>query len=574
MLNFTELEKLGPVEASRQSFSYFIAHYFGPDNPDYDLCSLYDLAMYPGGFHRDLADRLHRHVEHGTRDIRGKIVDWFFAVAPREYHKSMFVRLLMAYLACFPDKLLTPEIINLAKSEGLALQNLEYVKKHLTTNALLIQDFGDFRDGLHTWQTEVIETCPGPNGRGSLRIQALGAKQTIRGRHPGLLIIDDLEDKDDVKSKAKMTDMQERLAGDILWTSTKAKKRIVWIGTLLGDNALLTLIARGEKRLIGEPLLGWAGREYFACDPRAYKDRHEIINPLWPEVMGVEKLRETEAKFANWPGYFERELLNNPSHITERTWEPDWWKLPHHPPPEAKLGIFDPNADDPTMIPILGPLYKRGLWKPSPGTFHLTGVDPASTTGDRSAFTALVSIALTLDRSNPFYSQGWIVQAWKAKLQPLDVIRIVGHSIKSLPGRCGIEASQGAVYNAVIRDLAVSNRSRVVIDNISPYGRNKEDRARFASYLVQQGRIHLTPWLDPQLKADLDDFPGSRSRLDYPDAFAHAQKMFADRILPVAPPINTRPPTMHEIMAESFEKRSRKQQDEYGIPDGTHDLPM
>lgn len=554
--------KKTPKEKARESFAYFCAYYFEV------LCTALELDMGPGGFHRDMMDSLDRHIRGGSKTTDDEWTNWFFLVAPRGYGKSAIIRMLLTYFACYPELIGSSDrvIVNLSNTDELAQENLSYVKNFLIYYDRITDDFGDFKGPTGSWNVTEIVTVPGP-GRPSIRILARGPG--IRSLHPGVLVIDDLEDLEDVESDAKHKTMLAFYVRDLVPAINE--KMCLWIGTLLGNRAIFTQIARGPKGQVGFPAYGWAGKEYFACDPKAFKERGAIEKPLWSQKRGIEWLEAQRKKMSLVPGAFEHEFLNDPSVSINYIWHPDWWPAVEIPPKDTNLGEWDPQAQ---------------RFRPFKHATLLTTIDPATSAAStkkgkdrRSDPTGCITYALCDNPKtseglpNKWYGHAWIIGCWEKKLIFPDVITEVDRWVKSWGAEnhnVGIELSQGGAYFQQLRHMWAEERADIHPVELSPYGKNKIERAQQGSFIVQMGRVHLCPGLDPNMKRDLDNAPNSH-RDHYMDCQAYAQQWIIERTLPTAPAKKEPDLTPVQVMIKNL---SRVEEDEpAGVPYGVSGFP-
>ncbi len=554
-----------PIERSRESFAYFCRYYFA------EFVTENKLAIKKGRFHREIMDSWQAHIENpkGSLTWENKWAGWYLTVSPRETFKSTLIQLFMTWLACFPEKLALPEVINLSSDESLAKQNLNRVKDNLRYNNLLIEDFGDFYTSLSTWNDLEIVTTPSET-RGQLRIMAKGAHMRIRGYHPGLLVIDDLEGIQDTRGDARPQSMREYFSRDVLMTMRRQKKKIIMIGSLIASSAIITGIARGVNRVIGQTDKGWAGKEYFGCNPKVYQETKQIVEPLWPEVYdwSIEGLEDARDKLAQYPGTFEHEVLNNPDVILDYVWHPDWWDV-SAPPAECRLGTL--QFDEKTG---------KERWFPNEGSVHLLAIDPATTKKTRSDPTACLTAVVCVDQKSPRYLEAWIVDFWEDKLYPLEMIqKVYNHSqffgaLSKATSKAGVEASQGGVFYDMLKNLA-ANDIAIEWEPLKPWGKNNVDRALRGRYLVQQHRIHIAPWVVQSFNfmKNVSEFPNTKH--DHgSDCLAYLQQMMDQHFIAekpyVEPPVLTR---FQQMLYRMNNESGEETENAADVPGGISDLP-
>lgn len=191
-------------------------------------------------------------------------------------------------------------IIILGASEELAAEHLNDITAQLTENDELIRDFGIKRMISQT-KTDIVCECVDGH---QFRFIARGTEQKIRGRkwrgkRPGLILGDDIEDDEQVESRDRRIKVRR-------WLFRAAKQalrdggRIRIHGTILNEDSLLA-------NLIKNP--SWKALTY-----RAHKSFDDFSEILWPEKFPEERLRAMRQEFidAGDAAGYSQELLNDP----------------------------------------------------------------------------------------------------------------------------------------------------------------------------------------------------------------------------------------------------------------------
>ena len=189
-------------------------------------------------------------------------------------------------------------IIVMGASEEMAVERLGDIGMELRENEDLRRDFR-IKGFLQEQKTDIIVECT--DGY-QFRILARGAEQKIRGRkwrgkRPGLIVGDDLEDDEQVESK----DRRRKFAHWFFRAAKQALRdggRIRVHGTILHEDSLLANLIRQ-----------WNGRLY-----KAHRSFDEFVDILWPEKFPEERLRAIRQEFIDRmdsAGY-SGEYLNDP----------------------------------------------------------------------------------------------------------------------------------------------------------------------------------------------------------------------------------------------------------------------
>jgi predicted phage terminase large subunit-like protein len=179
--------------------------------------------------------------------------------APRDFGKSTMITLIyVIYCICYAKGHFIVIISNTASQAEKILEN---VKKELTENTKLMEDFPEiFEAGKKPkpprWTQSDIIT------RNGIEILALGSGQQIRGRRhgfyrPSLIIADDLEEGENSFSESSNERLKEYFSKSVLKSGSEDTNYII-IGTIHHRRSLLA-------ELISEDLNpGWIKKPYRA----------------------------------------------------------------------------------------------------------------------------------------------------------------------------------------------------------------------------------------------------------------------------------------------------------------------
>ena len=309
-----------------------------------------------------------------------------------------------------------------------AEQSVEVVKIELEDNPRLAGDFPDITGPGRTWKNGEITT------RNRIKIKAYGSGKRIRGanwmgRRPDLIIIDDLENDENVRTKAQREKLYRWFTNAVLKLGPPdGSAQTLMIGTIMHSDAVLVRVSRRPdfyftkfRAVIHFPehMDLWEEWErIFRLDQEAagtfYRDRKSGMDKaarvLWP---GVQPLYELMCERAVDREAFSMEMQNEPL-------DPESRKFP----PEN----FTFFTDLPRMVLCVGAL------------------DPAlgKTTGD---YTGIV--VLGKDENNKAY----VLEADIARYAPIKAVeRILHYQKKYGCVRWGVE---NVAFQAMIMDLLV-----------------------------------------------------------------------------------------------------------------------
>lgn len=157
-----------------------------------------------------------------------------------------------------------------SKTEAKAQQLLQHIKDELDPDSLLKKDLGPFKEFKTPWNMSGIVIK-----KYDARISVVSMEQQIRGVRykqfrPQLIVLDDIEDIDSVKTKESRDKMFEKLTREII-PAGNLDTRLIFIGNKLHDNSIMERLQRaiaagqmaGESRnypaLVNEVPL-WVGK--------------------------------------------------------------------------------------------------------------------------------------------------------------------------------------------------------------------------------------------------------------------------------------------------------------------------
>jgi len=231
-------------------------------------------------------------------------------VAFRESAKSAICNLSFALWSIL-GKMEKKYVIILGLTQRQARQNLINIKKELEQNALLKSDLGPFKEETDEWGGYSL-VIP----KYEARISAASTEQGIRGvRHkqyrPEIIIADDIEDLQSVRTQESRDKTYEWFKGDILPAGGPDTKVIV-IGNLLHEDSLI-------KRLQEEIEAGTMKGIY-----REFPLIEEKFGILWPgkypDMEAVEARRQGISDESAWQREFLLKIIPAEDQVVHREW--------------------------------------------------------------------------------------------------------------------------------------------------------------------------------------------------------------------------------------------------------------
>lgn len=191
-------------------------------------------------------------------------------------------------------------VVIVSATEELAIQHLGDIATELRENEEIHRDFQV--EGLSTdAKTDIVVRFKDGH---ECRLIAKGSGQKMRGikwkgKRPGLIICDDLEEDEQVENRDRRRKFQRWFYRALLPCLRKGGKVRVH-GTILHEESLLARIMKSKT---------WATRLF-----RAHASFDDFSSILWPEQFSEERLREIRQSFieeGDAAGY-SQEYLNDP----------------------------------------------------------------------------------------------------------------------------------------------------------------------------------------------------------------------------------------------------------------------
>jgi predicted phage terminase large subunit-like protein len=336
-------------------------------------------------------------------------------------------------------------VLILTKTQAQAKIHFANLKHELENNELLRGDLGPFQDDSAEWgQYSIVLT------KYNARITAASSEQSIRGlRHgehrPDLIIVDDPEDLQSVKTLEGRDKTYQWLTGEVMPGGDKNTKIIV-VGNLLHEDSVMMRLKDG----IEKGILNGIYREFPLVDAE-----DKIAWPgKFPDMTAIEELKRTIGS----ESAFQREFLLHIVTSDDQIIRPEWIQYYDDLPSEDADGF----------------------------RYVVTGVDLAISEKVTADFTAMVSARIYHYRD-------------KLKIyilpNPVNVRMDFPTTVT-----CAMSLSKtlggGVPTKLVIEEVGYQ---KSIIDHLrnlnfpaeglGPHGQDKRERASSVSHLIQQGKV-------------------------------------------------------------------------------------
>ncbi len=357
----------------------------------------------------------------------------------------------------------------LGKTQLKAQNHLMNIKKELEQNDELRRDLGPFKEESNQWGAQSLILF-----QYGARISIGSVEQSIRGiRHnqhrPDVIVCDDLEDSESVKTQESRDKLFEWLTGDVLPAGDK-NTRMIFIGTPLHQDSLL-------MRLKGI---------FKDGDPKSVFRQYPIVDenniPLWSGKFPYEEDIEMEkAKCFNllaWQREYLLQIVEREDQVIQRGW----------------IQYYD-------VLP--------------PDNFHTyraVGIDLAISLKDSADYTAMVP-ALVQGRGQNLriYILPNIVNKRLTSLETIEQAKMVS----SVLNRPKLFVETNGYQASIIEHLKKENCNVVGVRSVG----DKYDRLSAVSFLIESGQVLFPKTGVDQLINQLTGF-GSERHDDLADAFS------------------------------------------------------
>lgn len=252
-----------------------------------------------------------------------EIIDLFYdhnrvaIAAPRGHAKSTVTSFAFAMHEAIYGKKDT--IVLISASENQAIQFLERIKNEIETNHRIKNIFGDLKSD--KWSATHIKLTNGTS------IFAKGRGAQIRGliegaSRPDLVILDDIEDEELVRSELRRSDLEEWLNGSVMPGVEPKVGKIICIGTILHMDSLL------NRLLNDEYYPDFVSKRYQAIKQPGDSDVDTPV-PLWPERFSLEMLEDIKDSYIarHQLSRFFMEYQNDPIAQENATFKPEYFQF-------------------------------------------------------------------------------------------------------------------------------------------------------------------------------------------------------------------------------------------------------
>lgn len=210
-------------------------------------------------------------------------------------------------------------VLILSQTQQQARLHLTNIKRELENNGLLKEDIGPFEEFSDEWAANSIVL----KNYGA-RIVAASTEQSIRGiKHgryrPDLVICDDVEDLNSVKTREGRDRTFSWLTGEILPIGDESTK-IVIVGNLLHEDCLLMRLKQHfeENKMNGR----------FLAVPLLSENEEIAWLGKYPDLQAIERQKQSIGNEAAWYREYLLRIIADADRVVHRDWIQYYEALP------------------------------------------------------------------------------------------------------------------------------------------------------------------------------------------------------------------------------------------------------
>ena len=437
-------------------------------------------VIFPDIFYADfstLHDQIFELINAGHKRIA--------IAAPRGIGKTSIARSVVMRSILFR---LHSFIVYMSNSATSAEMQTENVKRDLLSNQQVKQMFGNIKDAIGTDKGMDESFAKSAwTAYGSTFILPRGAGQQVRGlnwanHRPELVIIDDLEDKNEIKSEENRKKLKEWFHSDLMKTEDKYSDGCVfiYIDTIKHEDSLLVDLIESPE---------WASVQLSICDGdyKSYDPNYMTDEEIAKEVEEHRRLGTLDA--------FYMERMNIPISSEDAVFKQEYFKYFEDQMDKLKIGEEEVRTYN---------------------LLHITIVDPARTVKLQSADSAILTVAI--DRKS---RRIYVREVTSKKFYPDELYEEMFRQVtvygSFILGYDAVGLSN-FITQPIENECRIRSKHPMLIE--LPAKRSKEERVATLAPLYKMGYVYHNKSGCGKLEGQLLGFP--RSKLwDAMDALAY-----------------------------------------------------
>lgn len=336
-------------------------------------------------------------------------------------------------------------VLLLSQTQSQAQQMLMNIKRVIENNDIFRNDFGGLEQQADEWGRESLVIS-----KYGARIMAASTETSIRGIRfgefrPDLILCDDVEDLNSVKTREGRDKAYNWLMGDVI-PSGDRNTRVIVIGNLLHEDSLLMRLKEdiAKNRLDGK---------YFW-----YPFLDENKQPLWPgkfpDEHSIEQKRKTVPSLVAWEREYMLTIIATQEQVIRHEWIQYYKGFPAH-------------------------------LKHEPEKYRYTaiGIDLAISDKDTADYTAMIAARVYgYDEKMRIYILPNPINKRLTFPQQREQIKLMSDALD----KADIYIEDVGYQSAIIQDL---NHEGYGAKGVKLRGADKRSRLAVVSHLVQKGQV-------------------------------------------------------------------------------------
>lgn len=368
-------------------------------------------------------------------------------------------------------------ILLVSQTQGLSRQILANIKQEFESNELLIKDFGPFSEVADEWRANSLVISQ----YGS-RITAISASESIRGlRHrqyrPDLMVLDDVEDLETVKTKEGRDKIWNWLTGEVIPIGDSSTK-LICVGNMLHEDSLMM---RVKENLLNGKMDG-EYREYPLID-----DNGVILwKSKFPTLVEIEQLKSKVPNESAWFREYLLKIIADEDRVVKKEW----------------IQYYD-------NLPDMREAYPRLL---------AVGVDLAISEKSTADYTTLVPAYVTGYGENlKIYILPYIINKRLTYPQTIEEIKKMSSRMQLEFKRQPIIYVENVSYQlSVVQQLIVE---KLFAEPVSVNGLDKRSRLSITTPYIKSGKVLFPSYGASELISQITNF-GIEKHDDLADGFS------------------------------------------------------
>lgn len=388
-------------------------------------------------------------------------------------------------------------ILLISQTQQLARQKLANIRQEFEHNDVLIKDFGPFSEVSDEWRANSLVVS-----QYGVRITAISANESIRGLlhmqyRPDLIIADDVEDLESVKTKESRDKIWDWLNGELVPIGDSNTKMVV-VGNLLHEDSLMMRL----KQEITSGKMRGVYRSYPLM-----KNGYVLWRAKFPTQNEIKELRSKVPSESAWSREYLLTIIADEDRIVQRDWIRHYDTLPDN--------LF------------------RKAW------FIAVGVDLAISEKDGADYTSLIpAIATDFGRELVIYILPFIINKRLSFPETIQEIKALSDQIYMMYKRQPVVFVENAGYQmSVVQQLTIEH---VFAEKSDINGQDKRTRLNVATPYLKAGKVLFPKYGADDLVNQLINF-GIEKHDDLADAFSILISEVIKRDQPTSEPSDNPP---------------------------------